>query len=73
MFIVVLTVLPRIEMVIQSSFITCFYPRRPHKDAEDLQEFTEPDCTDMEGVKPFFEGHDRFVCLLFYSYFNLVP
>jgi len=32
---------------------------RPHKDPEDLQEFTEPDCTDMEGIKPFFEGHDR--------------
>eukprot|EP00795_Rhopilema_esculentum_P009523 gene9523-17265_t len=32
---------------------------RPHKDAEDLQEFTEPDCTDIDGVKPFFKGHDR--------------
>ena len=39
------------------------YSHRPHKDTEDLQEFTEPDCTDMEGIKPFFEGHDRYVCV----------
>ena len=42
--------------------VLTFSSPRPHKDPEDLQEFTEPDCTDMEGIKPFFEGHDRFAC-----------
>ena len=34
---------------------------RPYKEVEDLQEFIEPDCTDIDGVKPFFQGHDRYV------------
>eukprot|EP00794_Sanderia_malayensis_P008831 gene8831-9776_t len=32
---------------------------RPFTEREDLQEFAEPDCTDIDGVKPFIKGHDR--------------
>ncbi len=44
-------------------YVVTFY-FRPFKDKEDLQEFTEPDCTDIDGVKPFCKGHDRYRILI---------
>ena len=59
-------VIQRVVVTLSFCSVMTAYSHRPHKDTEDLQEFTEPDCTDMEGIKPFFEGHDRFVCLRYF-------
>ena len=37
-----------------------FFLPRPTKLKEDLSEFAEPDLGEMDGVKPFFKGHDRY-------------